>query len=665
MPSGPRNTPSARRGRAAALALLALAGFGVHARPARADDTGVDVYAEVRRKFVEAYGLADSLPSGATPDDGAALRAYPLYPYLVAARLQARISDPSAAPGIQEFLQQYRGQPVARPLRARYLMALALARRWDEYLALYDPASDDTVAARCNAFAARIALARTAGLAADVSTQWDYPRSLPDACDPAIDWMREHGELTPQLVDLRARAALASGETGLARYLAKSLPAAMAGPVLQWADLIERPQDTIDALIATPGTAVEPAALLDGWRRYARRNPDGAALDYPKLVAARGMDEQAAGPYALAVGVGLALSRRPGSLPYFARAQAGDYDESAFEWRVRAALWAGDWHIARQAIDAMPESLRSQNRWKYWSARVSDALGDNDAARKGYGEVLPTDNWYAVLSAARLGKPYTPSLVPVGLDDEVMNRLEAEPAFVRARELVACDMEPQAVAEWRYAESSLDRGAQVQAIGIAARWGWYLEAIAAAAKLGIFNDYDLLYPRPYDAAVHRGATLSGLPEDLIYAVIRQESLYQEDARSSAGALGLMQLLPETARRTAKAWDLPRPSRASLLEPSINVPIGSAYLRSLYDRAGGQTPLAIGGYNAGPAAVSRWLPDEPMALDVWVENIPYNETRNYVQKVSWHMLVFGWLEDHRPRDVSSWLGSVKLPPGDTD
>jgi soluble lytic murein transglycosylase len=151
---------------------------------------------------------------------------------------------------------------------------------------------------------------------------------------------------------------------------------------------------------------------------------------------------------------------------------------------------------------------------------------------------------------------------------------------------------------------------------------------------------------------------------LIYAIIRQESLYRADAASSAGALGLMQLLPSTAQATARRAGLPKPSRNSLLIPSVNVPLGSAYLRGLLDRADGQLPLAIAGYNAGPNAVRRWLPPAPMETDVWVENIPYNETRAYVQRVHWHSLVFEWLTDRKPLDVSPWLGRIS-PPSETD
>ncbi len=659
-------TLAGTRIRLAALAALAFLLTPPSPGPASAADLGADPLADGRRQFLAAYAAADSGGAVAATADSDVLRAYPLYPYVIAARMQRQLDDPAAAPAIRTFVDTYSDQPVGRSLRSRWLMALAVSKRWDDYLSAYRADLDDSVAARCNAYAARVALGRTDGLAALVIAEWDVPSSVPPTCDPAFDWLRARGLLTPELIEHRARAALAAGEAGLARYLAKSLPASAAAPILQWADLIEKPRESIDALIASPRTSVEPVALLAGWSRYARKDADAAADLYPSLLAARHLDTAAAAsPYAIAVGVQLALGRKPRALEFFALGLPGDYNELSWEWQVRAALWAGDWARVHDGIAAMPDDLRNQNRWRYWAARAAEQLGDKVAAMQGYAEVLPTDNWYAVLSAARLGQPFAPTLVPMGLTDKEMDTLATQPAFVRAREFVRCDMETPAIAEWRAAYANLAQPKQVQAIGLAARWGWYLQAIAAAAKLKIFDDYDVLYPRPYDAEVRKGAALTGLPPDLIYAIIRQESLYRADARSSAGALGLMQLLPETARRTAKAWDLSLKSTASLLQPSINVPLGSAYLRGLYDRNGGQASLAMGGYNAGPGAVRRWLPDAPMAMDVWVENIPYNETRGYVQRVSWHMIVFGWLSDRKPRDVSGWLGVIRAPNASND
>jgi soluble lytic murein transglycosylase len=636
-----------------------------------------DPYAESRPQFLAAWASVATVPLGPAPADSDALRSYPLYPYLQAARLSRQLAAATVAkPGtpspelqpldtaIETFLAPLADQPVARGLRRDWLNTLANRRAWSKFSEEYAPDRDaGDPSLRCQSFAARIALGRDDGLAAEVTEAWLTPKSLPDSCEPAVDWLRARNGLGNELVERRARLALDAGEAGLARYLAKSLPATAAAPLLQWASLIEQPRASVAALIATPSRTVESDALLDGWTRFARAEADSAAAQFPALVDSRHLDERSASPFALAVAQAQALSRLPRALEFFARVHPDDFDERGHEWHVRAALWAGDWARARKAIEAMPEALRNQNRWRYWAARSAERLGDAAVARQGYGAVLPTDNWYAVLSAARLGQPFAPTLQPLPLIDAQIALLGTEPGFVRARELLLCRLDNEAAAEWRLTNDSLAPEQQAQAVGLAARWGWHLQAIAAAARRGLFNDYDLLYPRPYDTDVRAAALRTGLPQELIYAIIRQESLYRADAGSSAGALGLMQLLPETARRTANRWDLPVPTRSSLLIPSVNIPLGSAFLKSLLDRAAGQTPLAVAGYNAGPGAVRRWLPTSPMETDVWAENIPFNETRAYVQRVAWHSLVFAWLNDRKPRDVSSWPGTIQRPAPD--
>ena len=636
--------------------LLCLSTLLPHA-PAGAG-AGDDPYATVRRDFQSAYAAVATSDPGAAVADSDALRNYPLYPYLQAARLQRRLTDPAAARDIAAFLEANGDQPVARSLRRSWLMELALRKQWDAFLAAYREDLDDTAAARCNALAARIALERTAGIADSATATYLSANSLPPACDPVIDWLRGQSLLTPARVEQRARLALGAGEASLARFLARSLPDAQAGPITQWADLIERPRAAVDALIAAPSRPVETAALLDGWSRAARADAEAAAARFPALVQARGFDERAASPFALAVALPLAWSRHPRTLEFFAKVHPADLDERGHEWRVRAALWNGDWALVQQALGEMPETLRDQSRWRYWAARAAEQLGDREAARRGYATVLPTDNWYAAWSAARLGQRFTPSLQPIPRDDALLQRVAAEPGLVRTRELILTDLQSEANLEWRVATDPLSPELGAQAVRLASGWGWHLQAIATAARLGIFNDYELLYPRPFDAEVRQAARATRLPEELIYAVIRQESLFRTDARSSAGATGLMQLLPETARRTAASAGFARPSRGDLLDPAVNVKLGSTYLRGLLDRADGQWPIAIAGYNAGPGAARRWLPDAAMETDVWVENIPYNETRAYVQRVHWHSLVFAWLEDGKPRDVSTWRGVIR-------
>ena len=639
------------------------------AMPAGAQESA----AAVRQSFMNAMAAATAAPTVPLPDDGTELRSYVLYPYLQAARLRAglRLVAPATdAPGdsllpvdeaISAFLKEQGSRPVAQKLREEWLSSLASRSAWRTFLAQFDKDRDTQPALRCHAFAARVALGQTASLADDLTEAWLVPRSLPDACKPALEWWKARGGPGVELTARRARLALEAGQPGLARALARDLPAERGAPLLQWAALIEQPAKEIQALVGEPGRPVWNDALLDGWLRYARANAEDATALFPALVEARRLDERTASPYALAVALGRSWSRLPGALEFFARVHPDDFDERAHEWHARAALWAGDWSRAAQAIGAMPEPLRTQARWRYWDARTREKLGDVAGARAGYAAVIPTDNWYAALSAARLDRKFVPTLQPLPLSDAKVRDLGAEPGFVRTRELLLAGMEPEASLEWRATYDELDPGRQVQAVGLAARWGWHHQAIAAAARQKLFNDYDLLYPRPFDSDVREASRRTGLPEAFIYAIIRQESLYRADAGSSAGALGLMQLLPETARLTARRVDLPVPSRAQLLQPSVNIALGSSYLAYLVHRLDGETALAAAGYNAGPNAARRWLPPAPLDLDVWVENIPFNETRAYVQRVAWHALVFAWLDQREPQDVKAWLRSIRPAP----
>jgi soluble lytic murein transglycosylase len=626
--------------------------------------------ADARTQFTAAMATAQSATDLPPATDPASLRDYPLYPYLQAQRLERRLelsrraasSDAAAVAtldtDIAAFLAQQGNRPVTRSLRSSWLASLATRQQWDTYLQQYDPERDTQAALRCHWLTARTLRGPAAGLVDALTETWLTPKSLPDACDPAFAWWHERGGPGIELTEQRARLALAAGDAALGRYLSRALPAGRAAPLQQWAALIEQPAREVNALIAQPARAVESEALEDGWLRFARADAEAAAAAFPALRQARSLDERAASPYALSVALALSWSRHPRALEFFRQVRDDDLDERGHEWRARAALWAGDWREVAAAIAAMPEPLRSQTRWRYWSARASEQLGNQAQAREAYEAVIPTDNWYSVHAAARLDRRYVPQLQPLSLNDRDIDALAAEPGFVRTRELLACDMTSAAANEWREALEDLPPARQAQAVGLAARWGWHDQAIATAARQKIFNDYDLLYPRPYDRDVAAASRRSGLPQDLIYAIIRQESLYRADAGSSAGALGLMQLLPETARLTAKRAGLPPPMRSQLLLPEVNIPLGSAFLASLVERFDGEAALAAAGYNAGPGAAKRWLPPAPLDLDVWAENIPFNETRAYVQRVAWHALVFDWLESRKPLDVEYWRREVK-------
>lgn len=618
--------------------------------------------ASAREAFREAYARV-SLGDIDASRDPQSLKSYPLYPYLEAARIRESLSgapETLAAADEQaaEFIAAHSREPVSRGLRAAWLESLARRERWDAFLLAYrDADADDGL--RCESFNAHIALGRTEGLARSIESVWLTPESLPE-CERPFAWLEDRGLLTPELIEQRARLALAGGNAAFARQIARELPAERAAPLLEWVSLLEFPERSLDAVLSGAPTTVEPAALLAGWSLLARKDPQAAQSRYERLLRARGLSGARASPYTLALALGLAWDRDSSALDYFARLPQGDLDDQANEWRARAALWSGDWKLAARSIAALSASERQSARWRYWAARISEQMHEDAQARELYESVLADDDFYSALAAARLHRPVSPHPQALAREPDVMASIERLPAFTRARELFLCGMRTEAQAEWRQGFASLTAAERLQAIPLAAAWGWYDQAVSVATTERVFNDYVLLYPRPFDAAVSAAAQSTGLPAEIVYGIVRQESLYRPDAVSSAGARGLMQLEPATAHRTALMLKRPRPTADDLFDPGINIALGAERLKMLLDRFEGQLPVALAAYNAGVNAAAHWLPPRSVEPDVWIENIPFNETREYVQRVLWHSLLYTWLRAGEPQRADAWLAPIAPP-----
>jgi soluble lytic murein transglycosylase len=639
----------------ATLALMQVA--PAHAAPS------ADSYAEARKVFQEALAKVPTEKPDAGLHDSKLLTSYPLYPYLQAARIRQALSTATGALGrvdqrASDFVTGYPQIPVARTVRHAWLDSLAHREQWNQFLLAYRDTTNDTI--RCESFSARIALEKTQGLANEVTVAWMTPRSLPD-CDTAFAWLKQNGQLTADLIERRVRAALDTGNAAFARQLIPQLPADRAAPLTQWEQLLGSPERTIDTLIANPQTTVESTALQAGWTRLARVDPEAAKARYTQLVQARGLTPEAASPYALMLALALAWDRDTDALQYFDRVMPKDLDDSALEWRVRAALWSKAWDVAAKSLAALSPGDRQTARWRYWAARTLEQTGETAQAQALYESLLADDNYYSGMAAAHLSRGLEPHPREIHPQPQVLDRLSRLPAMVRAHELLLCGMRPEATAEWQASYESLTEEARQQAVRLASSWGWYDQAVVVAAAQHIYNDYGLLYPRPYNAEVNAAAQAAQLSPEIVYGVMRQESLYRVDAVSPAGARGLMQLQPSTARRTARYTKQAAPSVEDLFVPSVNTSLGAARLRMLLDQFEGQTPLALAGYNAGVNAVVRWLPSQQMDADIWIENIPYNETRAYVQRVLWHSLLFTWLGDHAAQQTASWLAPVHPPP----
>ena len=594
------------------------------------------------------------------PPDTPALEAYAIHDYLVAARLgrdlqQKPSEDVDAA--IDAFQKAHMGEPVMHNLKREWLESLAERGRWDWFLPRAREVTDPRLI--CDRLQGLLTTGSTQGLAGEALTRWNLPQKQPSECDGIFAWLRAQGVVTPALAEMRTRAALAADNPHLAREFLTDVPTPRAGPLLQWADLLTAPRAPLDRLANDPSLPVDPEAFAAGFSRLADIDAAAAQELLPQLLARPDMNAGLQGRLRRSAALGLAYAHNPSAMAAFDGLTAADSaDSQVQEWRVRSALWSGDFRKVLDWIEQMPTSLATQPRWRYWRARATAATSGNEAAAPLYEAIADMRDYYGYLAADRLHRPYNLNARPSPDEPAVQAALIAEPGMVRAHELFDCDMTDEAALEWAVVVGGTLPEIKVQAAHLAARWGWYAQAIAALAQAGEWDDVRLRYPRPYAEPVAAAAKLSRLPTDWILAVMRQESLFRKDAVSRADARGLMQIQPATAAAVARRWHLSVAHDS--FDPDAGVTLGAAYLRELLDRYGDHLGVTLAAYNAGPIAVARWLPARPTDADVWIEDLTYNETRSYVEHILEHIVAYAWVRDAEPPSLASLLPPVEPP-----
>jgi len=328
------------------------------------------------------------------------------------------------------------------------------------------------------------------------------------------------------------------------------------------------------------------------------------------------------------------------SIAWLASLNEGYQNNETRAWYVRMLLWQQKWQQAIAAIQAMPESQHLASRWLYWHGHALQALGKGAAAKLLFEEAAVGRGYYSFLSADRLGQPYRMGEKPVKRSS--LSSLKKEAYIQRSYEWFQLHDTERASLEWNQGLRNASRQTWLQALQLAASWGWYERTIQAAARTGAYDALTLRFPLAYVHDVQEIAKQTGLESSLIWGVIRQESVFNASAVSHAGARGLMQLMPTTASYISKKYGLGEVHEQELFLPATNIHLGSLYLENLLKRFDDQLALAVAAYNAGPTRVKRWQEHvSSKDVDIWVELIPFNETRRYVQQVIAFTKVYDW------------------------
>lgn len=567
------------------------------------------------------------------------LQSHPAAGWIEFARVRRDLATLPVAQA-EAFLTRYQDQAVAEAFREEWLRAAHRRGDWAAVDAAWSPAITQP-ALRCIALDARQRLGRA-------DAQWDSQvqeiwrgsgASLPDECDAPFAALAARGALTPALRWERLERAAEAWNPAVMRVAARGLPDAERALAEDYAAFVQAPHERA---LDWPHTPRSRLIASHGLAQLGRNNPDDAEARLPRFARALAFDEAANGRVLHQIALWTVASYLPDSARRLNLVPASAYDERLHEWRAREALARADWPAALTAIGQMDPPQRDSARWTYFAARLTELLGDADAARALYARAATDATFHGFLAADRLQQPYALCPLPTPGDASARARVANHPAMLRSMALFRADRPGWATREWTAALAGFDDTQRRIAVQVAQDNGWFDRAVFGLGRQPEETRlYALRFPLHYDATIRAESARNGLDPAWVAAKIRAESTFNPNARSPADARGLMQVIPSTgaavARRLGMAWQ----GANSLYDPTTNIRIGTAYMRQRRDDYGAPY-IASAAYNAGPAPTARWRDQRGgMDPDFWIETISYRETREYVARVMAFSVIYDW------------------------
>ncbi len=575
------------------------------------------------------------------------LQDYPLYPYLELYELQRRLFS-ATADEMDALQSRYSDIPRARWLHQQWMMHLGSSGNWEELREASDGQSGNE-RLRCLSLRAHLDGGDHDRVMKAMPGLWRTGASLPQACDPLLDYWRENDGLTADLAWERMLLALDAENTGLASYLRRYLPSDYREHGIALKNVHRQPQRLRRVQDFNEDNERMRDLVAHGMSRYARRSPQGAVEIWPHYRAIFDFSDEQRLAVERNLGLMLAVKYDQNATRWLRAAAELDDDRALYEWQVRVHLRHRDWEGVLEALDTMPQELESSSRWRYWRARALDQLGEPALAETLFAEVADSRNFYGFMAADRLGAPYQLNNQGHSFSNDDVADITRMPAIQRAYELYQLGRMGHARQEWQRAMHDLEPEAVLVASRLAQSWGWYEQGVNGAIAAQAWDHLDMRFPLPYRQHFHQAANEKALDVNWVYALARQESAFNSNARSHKGAMGLLQLLPTTARETASQLGLGFEGNAQLYEPAYNIRLGSAHLSELLETFDNNRILATAAYNAGSHRVKRWLEDGARDLDsdIWVETMPFYETRQYVQNVMAYTVIYGFRRGEPP------------------
>ncbi|MCK4840784.1 MAG: transglycosylase SLT domain-containing protein [Methylococcales bacterium] len=561
------------------------------------------------------------------------LKDYPLHPYLQYQWLKVNLNQNKK---VKAFLTNFPNTRYAGLLNFKWLMYLAKYKKWPMFLKQYSSTSN--IKLQCFYYQAKYNTGARNEALVGAKKLWKTGESLPSECNAIFKALTKSPLFTQDLLWHRLGAALKNKKIPLARYVKRLMNNKNQDIATFWLQthsnplLIEK-QTLLDKTKSQAGSI-----FAHGVDRMASKNLTKAISLWDARKNDFEIDSNKLGSIEKRLAMALAFRRNEGA--YSRLSQIKKPDKTIQEWRVRAALRMQNWAYVEQAILDLTEDIKKKDKWQYWLARSLENTNKPKIANFIFSHLSKDRSFYGYLSADKLKKTYQLSDRPVQVTDEMMTQLKQKTDFRVVTELIEVNKRQEARRQWWYAVKKLTDKDIIIAAKYAEQLKWKQVAIFTIAKAKYWDDVSLRFPMAYEQQVHKNAQVQKLDSAVIFGLIRRESAFNQYAHSPVGAKGLMQIMPKTGRQIARELKERWRGKNNLFNPEVNLKYGSYYYKQLLNQFDGHYALAAAAYNAGPHRVKKWLPEEnAMAADIWVETIPYKETRAYVSAVLTYALIY--------------------------
>lgn len=643
--------------------------------------------AQPHAALVEAHAAWRATDAARLTRAASALRAHPLAAYAEYWQVMLAPEDQ----GIRRFLDRHAGTMLAERLRKDWVRGIAKRGDWALLAQAQQGIESPDAALACWALRARHAQGDDSAADELLRRHWQRPHELPEGCAAVAQASARSGRIPPAAIWQRARSLMGLGEASAARRTLGLLPPSQALRPQQLDIAFGAPDRALAK--ASPRATIERDLAAMALARVASTDPARAAALLEQQPSRLDATQRA---YVQAqIGLHAAMRLKPDAANWFtlaATARGTHFSDEHRAWWVRAALRQQRWSDVRQAILGMGLQARQEARWQYWLGRADHALGDTPQAHAAWRLAAREHGFYGRLAQEALQQPTasprsarrsTQQLIDAAwqLDPIVLPELPAtaapvrsaaalvappsraeidavakDPGIVRAVALQRAGLHSDAAAEWQWAVRRFDDRRLLAAARHAETLGLWNRVLDSTERIATAHDLRLRYPTPYQAQVQNATQQLGVEPALVFAVMHQESRFSPAAGSSAGARGLMQVMPGTAQWLAKEQGWGGYEPAWLDEPQRNITLGARYLKRLRSDLG-STVLAVAGYNAGPGRAIAWRGPRELEGAVYAESIPFDETRDYVKRVMMARLHYGELLGRAPLRLTQGLGVV--------